>query len=147
MSAQHGKPLETLTDGAAVELETLDLRARANEGFWLQLRDPRNGRKIPARLRLLGADADACRLKFRTWRRLRATVLLGHASDEAELAAVQALCEAATVGWERLAVKGEPYEFKPERVAELYARWPWLVDLVAEAISNRANFTTSSASS
>lgn len=134
-------------NGAMVELSALDLRAQATEGFWLQLRDPRSGEEIPARLRLLGADADACRLKFRAWRRLRATVLLGRAGDEEELAALTALVETATVGWEGLAVNGEAYEFRPERVRELYARWPWIVDLAGDAIGNRANFSRGSSSS
>lgn len=134
-------------DGATVDLEAFDLRAPATEGFWLTLRDPVTGRPTPARLRLLGAEADAVRLKFRAWRRVRATVLLGHAEDEQEWKALLALVEAATVGWEKLAVKGEPWEFRPERVRDLYARWPWAADLAGDAIGNRANFLPGSSSS
>jgi hypothetical protein len=134
-------------NGAGVELSALDLRASANEGFWLQLLSPWTHEPVPARLRLLGADADACRLKYRTLRRIRATVILGRALDEEQVAAELDLVEAATVGWEGLKVNGEEYAFSPEHVRELYARWPWVIDLAQEAIANRANFSRSSGGS
>lgn len=130
-----------------VDFATLDVRAGANAGFWLRLRDPYKGEPIAARLRLLGADADACHLKFRILRRRRQLLLVGMGNEEQEFAALLDLLEVATVGWEAIKVNGEVFGYAPERVRELYTRWPWVIDLADQAIANRANFSTSSAGS
>lgn len=134
-------------NGAGVELADFDLRAQAGEGFWLQLTDPRSLEPIPVRLRLRGADAEACYMKFRAVRRARSMQLIGRAAEEDVLAAELELAVAATVDWEGLKVSGEAYAYAPERVREFYTRWLWALDLAVQAIGNRANFSTGSSSS
>lgn len=134
-------------NGAKLELSGLDTRAGAEGGFWLQLRDPVTGEEVPARLRLLGSDAEACYLKFRAHRRVKLLTLFGKAPEEAEFNALLDLLEAATVGWEGLQVDGQDYPFAPEAVRKTYLRWRWMVDLAEQAIVDRANFLPGSARS
>jgi hypothetical protein len=132
-------------ENGSVDLAALDTRAGAEAGFWLRLLDPRTGKKTPGRLKLLGADAEACYLKARAYRRVRALLLVGQGSDELEFEKLLELLEAATVGWESLSLNGEPYAYSAERVRPTYLRWRWMVDLAWRAIDDRANFLPGSA--
>lgn len=130
-----------------VDLAALDIRKGAEAGFWLQLLDPVTREPIPAYLKLLGADAEACHLKWRALRRARQLLLFGRGSEQEEFERLLDLLEAATVGWKGLRVDGQEHEFAADRVRGLYTRWRWMVDLADQAIGDRANFLPGSASS
>lgn len=145
-----------MTDTTKIEKNTLDLSSfdtikSADEGAWLNLRNPTNlgvelksdGR--PITLHLLGRDSEVFRKASRAMsnRRLKATARAGRnaaiSAEEME-AEGKKLVIACTIGWNNVVVDGSELAFTAENVEAFYERFPAFFEQADEFIGARENF-------
>ena len=153
----------------AFDLTEIDLKADAERGSWMQLRDPRSNQPLFAdrtekkpkedcSLHLLGVEADVVRaalekIEKRRQKRERERydalieggdskkeALEGSKSTKEELLQDDAeLIAAATTGWRHIAWKGEE-EFSEKVIIDFYLNRDWALRQAQFYIANHANF-------
>lgn len=125
------------------DLDNFDSRKGAEEGFELQLSDPKTNAPVQEFITILGTDSDAYQEALRAQQRRHAERMqkarrVALPSPEEQEANVIALLVAATVSW-----RGDKLgksAFSPEAAAELYKTYPPIREQVDAGISDRANF-------
>lgn len=96
----------------------------------------------PWKITLLGEDSVPYRNAKHTMKRrvyeshAAGNPIIGRSLD-ALLAEVAGEC---TVGWSGISMSGSAVDFTKEKAAEIYLKFPWLLDQVMNFIENRVNF-------
>ncbi len=124
------------------DLDNFDSRKGAEEGFELQLTDPKTGMPAEEYITVLGADSDAFQTEYAAQMRRHAQRIQKSRKAiltfEEQRANGIALLAAATVSWRGPKLGKVP--FSKDAAAELYAQYPEIHEQVDRAIGDRANF-------
>lgn len=136
-----------------VDLSELDTSKDAEEGYELQLKDPRTEAPLDITITVLGADSDAYQETLRDLLRRRQReanksrrVKLLLTPDEQEQDATELLVS-VTRSWKNLEIDGKGLDCTPANARMLYSsrRWRWIREQVDAAIADRSNFLSSAA--
>ena len=139
-----------MTTPEALDLNSLDFEASANDGARLNLHHPITNTPTGAWLQLLGADSDAYRAAVRSLQRgrmkqLSRTRRVVVTPEDVESDALELLV-VATTAWGGFATAGQPLTFTADAAKVLYKRHSWIREQAEEFINDRANFLPKSAS-
>lgn len=137
------------------DLTTLDTKSGADEGRFLQLRNPSDGSPLPVWLKCLGADGEKFRATRVANQRRSAMLRKSGRDDDAddptriESTSIQALAE-MVVEWESesgpgvrkpgLCINGDVLQCTTDNVAQVLTDYLWIREQVAAFALNRANF-------
>lgn len=131
------------------DLDNFDSRKGAEEGFELQLTDPKTGTPTPEYITVLGVDSDAYqsavyeqqRRQIKAMAKSRKVML----TPEEIKANEDELRIACTKAWR--GDKLGKVAFTPAAATALYASYPEIKEQVDRAIADRANFLPSASTS
>jgi DNA polymerase III alpha subunit len=150
MKPNKENPMTELNDAPTLDLSTFDTIKSADEGAWMNLRNPASlntelkNKGQPISLLLLGKDSEAFRKASRAAsnRRLKATARGRNNTTTAEdiEAEGKRLIIACTKGWKNVEVDGGPLEFNEENAEKFYDRFPAFFEQADEFIGGRENF-------
>lgn len=138
-----------------------DLRAAAEAGAWMTVRDPHSQEELgerddkgkivkPTRIKIKGMDSlsyeeSVARSAFLaqqqtvppknqlTERHLFDSMQRTKKSRAEELASI-------TITWEGFTLEGEPYEFSYENAVHVYTKWSWIADQLSKFFIERSNY-------
>lgn len=134
-----------------MDLDALDTRKGAEQGFELQLAHPQSGALLAGKLVLLGQDSAAWQEKQAELVQRRVNRLQRSKKTTASVAELEAdsieLLAAVTAGWSGIVLKGEAIAYSAEKARWLYLSYPWVREQAYEAVNDRGNFLPRSASS
>jgi len=121
------------------DLSKLDTAAAADDGATLHILHPFTGERIGMSIVVAGTDSD----RYRTARNamLRKSMRRRTPADPEQLLADDAhLLAASTISWSGAVMDGKEVPFSEQAAFDLYQRFPWLREQVAEFMGDRANF-------
>ena len=136
-----------------MDLSSLDTRAACEGGSWLHLRSPIDGsllyaddekKKLPSRVRLLGADSDTLQkygrgLLDEQRRVARSEGAEPKTAEEQEAEIISLLCE-ATITVENLILDKKPVTDSKLAIRSLYVRFPWIAEQAIKRVRDRAAY-------
>jgi hypothetical protein len=128
-----------------MDLATLDVTAKAEQGAWLTLRHPGTGDDLPVRIRLAGKDSKAWKDAEREYsdRRLEEIQKRGK-MGKVKTAQIEErgikLLAMATLEWEGVELNGQTLECTRQNAIRLYTEHVWITEQVDEFVGDRANF-------
>lgn len=135
-----------------MDLDQLDTRRGADNGFDVQIRHPETDKPIGTVITVMGMDSDTYQQKAlehqrgrmqRVAKKGRMAIADPAAMEEQAIE----LLVAATVSWSGLKKGGEEVPFSAAAAHSIYRDFPWIREQVDEAIHDRANFLPGSSKS
>ena len=126
-----------------LNLNAYRMRARAEDGAPLDLRDPQSGNPTGAVIRVRGYDSDSYQRLVMEQQRRRLDRMPAHKPTPEEIDEdARELSAALVAGWDDdvFELDGAPLRYTPGNVRGLYAQEPWIRDQVEMFARERANF-------
>ncbi len=123
-----------------MELTNYDLAADAENGFSLELIDPKTGKKAGVTIEVIGSDSKVYRkAKNDSLRRMSKAIKDGKEIDnDVESVKLYAPC---VTGWSGFTWGGESFEYSKDNAVKLLTQFGWIIDQVSVAVEKRSNFT------
>lgn len=130
------------TNGAAFDLDTIDLGAAAEQGATMQLLHPVTAEPVGVTFEVMGKDAPTYRKNLRKLRDMLAKQEDDEDDpDRAELLALARLAACAVRGWsDTVQWQGAPLPYSFENAVMVFSARPWVAEQVAFFRDRRANF-------
>jgi hypothetical protein len=119
-----------------MDLKNFNLRADAENGFCLKIKNPRDGSDTDAEVTILGSDSKRYRKAYTE--ELRNSFQGGEADQDEINARIYGKC---IVNWKGFNEDGKVLEFSTEKAIKLLTEHQWLCDQVGKAVDNRLNFS------
>lgn len=129
-----------------MDLNTLDLTAKSNEGAWVTLMHPADfTRALDIEFKIVGRDSDHFQAKQAEFERdVMDAVAKGETSTEKRQANSKRLgiklVAAAVQDWKNVQLDGETLSCSQENVVKVFTRFPWIQEQIDAQVAKRSNF-------
>ncbi len=125
-----------------MDLSNFDLKANADRGFDVEVKNPIDGTDTDIIVSVVGSDSAR-------YRNANIAAMVEVPLDEGmpiqEKAAVvtkrfSLVLAACVTGWDGIEIDGKEIEYSPTSALEVLGQYDWIADQLSEKIKNRENF-------